>query len=103
MAKRRNPFHRIRLVYRRTSTPVKCMILAAILVSTITLLGLTGEIRNAKAAAEANRIEAAELEKKNEELTEDIDALGSVDSDKQIAEEELGLVDPNTVVFTPEN
>lgn len=103
MAARQNPFRRIRLVYRRTSTPVKCMILAALVVSTITLLGLTIGIRSANAAAEASRAEAAALEQKNAELQDDIDGLGSVDSDKQIADKELGLVDPNTVVFTPEN
>ena len=103
MAARRNPLQRIRLVYRRTSTPVKCMILAMLVVATVTLLTLTISIRSAQAKLEAQKQQAAALEQENKNLREDIDSLGSVDSDKEIAKNELGLVDPNTVIYTPEN
>ena len=42
------------------------------------------------------------LESANEELTEKIDELGSVKSVVEIAEEELGLVQPNAVVIQTE-
>ena len=103
MAARPNPFGKLRLVYRRTSTPVKCMILAALVVATAALLTLTISIRSAQAKLEAQKQQAALLEQENKELQENIDGLGSVESDKQIAKNELGLVDPNTVLYTPEN
>ena len=103
MTARKNLFSRIRLVYRRSSTLTKCVVLAAIVLSTVALLTLTAAIRDAQAAIEANRIEAAALEQQNTKLEEDIAGLGSLESDKALAEEKLGLVDPDTVVFTPEN
>lgn len=104
MSTRSNPFRRIRLVYCRTSTPVKLMILAALVASTVALLALTIGIRNAKAELEASRAEAAALEQQNAEIQKDIDGIGSVEGDKEAAEEELGLVDPDTVIFvTPDN
>ena len=49
------------------------------------------------------RHQAAQLEQENSQLEQDIDSLGSLDSLQQIAKDELGLVDPDTVVLQPEN
>ena len=46
--------------------------------------------------------EASGLEYTNEELERKTEELGSVQSIQDIAEEELGLVDPDTVIFQPE-
>ena len=43
------------------------------------------------------------LERENEELQQNIDALGSVESDERIAQEELGLAYPDTVILQPES
>ena len=48
------------------------------------------------------RQEAAAIEQENRELQDKIDNLGSVQSVQDIAREELGLVDPNTVMIQPE-
>jgi cell division protein FtsB len=45
------------------------------------------------------KAEAARLEQENAELEDKIDQLGSVQSAMDIAQEELGLVDPDTVVI----
>ena len=37
----------------------------------------------------------------NEELQEKIDTLGSVKSAQQIAEEELGLINPDAIILDP--
>lgn len=102
MAGRKNPFSRIRLVYRSSSILTKCVVLAAIVLSTAALLTLSVAIQNAKTAEEAKRAEAAALEQQNSELEENIAGLGSVQSDKELAEKYLGLVDPDTVIFVPE-
>ena len=48
MATGRNPFKRIRLVYRRSSTLVKCAAVAALVVCTIALLTLRHAILEAE-------------------------------------------------------
>ena len=45
--------------------------------------------------------QAAAAQVENAELTEKVGELGSVQSVKDIAQEELGLVDPDTVVIHP--
>lgn len=101
MANRTNPFSRIRLVYRRSGKMVKAIVLALVVLSTATLLTLGTAIRECRAAAEDLRLQAAALEQDNARLQENIDALGTIQSVKQIAREELGLVDPDTVIFEP--
>ena len=45
------------------------------------------------------RQQAAILDQRNDELRRDIDELGTTDSVRKIAQEELGLVDPDTIIF----
>ena len=95
-------FSRFRLVYRRSSTLTKCIVICTILLSTIALISLRVSLQRAEARAEGLRTEAAALQQENEELQEDIDGLGTVDSIKKIAYKLLGLVEPGSVVFEPE-
>ena len=99
----RNFTSRIRLVYKRSSRLTKLAVCAAIVLSTATLLVLRSSTLDAQAKADALRDQAAQLEQENNRLEDQIDDLGSVDSVEQIAQEELGLVDPNTVIIKPEN
>ena len=98
-----NWFSRIRLVYKRSSTVLKVMVLCAIVVSVVTLSVLGGFIAEQQARTEALREQAARLEQENQDLEDKIDNLGSVDSVEDIAKEELGLVDPDTVIIDPED
>ena len=98
----RNPFSRIRLVFRRSSKAVKCVVLATIIVATVTLLALTIAIAVAKNDAQSLRDEALNLEQKNAQLSEDINAFGTIESIKDLAKKLFGLVDPDTVFFDPE-
>ena len=101
MARSKNPFSRIRLVYRRSSTLLKCVVLAAIVLSTVAILALRHSIRHAGAQVDDLRNQAAALEQENDRLDSYIAELGTVQSVKRIASEELGLVDPDTIFFTP--
>ncbi len=101
MANRKNPFRRIRLVYRRSSTLLKCAVLAVIVLSTAALLALSLSISQTRQDAEDLRSQAARLEQENQALTEAIAQIGTVQSIKRIAMEELGLVDPDSQIFDP--
>ena len=102
MAAGANPFRRIRLVYRRSSTVVKCMVIAALVVGTAALLVLRGAITRAEQQKEELRQQAAALEQENKDLEHSISQLGTVQSVADLAEALLGLVDPDTVIFQPE-
>ncbi len=102
MAADRNPFRRVRLVYRRSSTLLKCVVLATIVFSTLALLTLRFAILDAQKQSQALRTEAAKLEQENQELSRSIAQLGTVQSVTELAGKLLGLVDPDTVIFLPE-
>lgn len=102
MAAGHNPFQRIRLVYRRSSTLVKCAALAALVICIVALLTLRYAIQEAKDRVEEARKDAAVLEQENQDLQESISNLGTVQSVVDLAGKLLGLVDPDTVIFLPE-
>lgn len=101
MEKKQNPFRKIRLVYLRSSPLLKCVVLSTLIATTIVLLVLTANIRNARTEAAENRARAEELISDNDDLQDKLDSIGSVEGNKALAEELLGLVDPDTVVITP--
>lgn len=92
---------RIRLVYKRSSTLLKCAVLAAIVLSTAALIALRAAHLEQQAEVDALRAEAAALEQDNRELLENISQLGTLQGVRRIAVEELGLADPDTVIFVP--
>ncbi len=91
----------IRLVYRSSPLLVKCVVLAAIVLSTAALIMLRGAIQEAQDKQEALQLQAAQLEQENRVLTQQIAELGTVESIKRIASLKLGLVDPNSQFFNP--
>ena len=99
MTKRRNPLSRIRLVYRRSSTLLKCVVLTTIVLCTVTVIALTAMRIHEQREKEVARREAAILEQQNQAVKDDIAILGTVEGIKKIASEVLGLVDPDTIIF----
>ena len=99
---RRNPLSRIRLVYRRSSNTLKIVVIAALVLGTMSLLMLRGAILRMEQKTEELRQQAAILEQENKKLEESISQLGTVQSVTDLAEQLLGLVDPDTVIFSPE-
>ncbi len=98
-----NFLSRIRLVYRRSSTLLKCVVLAAIVLSTVCLLALRASVLQTQQKTEDLRTQAAALEKRNERLELYISELNTVQGVKRVAMEQLGLVSPDTIFFQPEN
>ena len=91
--------NRFQLQYRRTPTLHKVVVSAAIVLSSLTLISLRVGHWEAKAKLAQLQERYAVLEQQNQELREDIDRLGTVDSIRDIAMEELGLVDPDTIII----
>lgn len=102
MAANRNPLSRIRLVYRRSPTILKCVLLGMLLVCTLALTALRISLQDAKEKTEDLREQAVALEQENLELERSISQLGTVQSVTELAGKLLGLVDPDTVIFQPE-
>lgn len=99
--KQKNP--KLRLVMRSSSTALKIVMVVLIVFSMAALTALAWVRGSIRSQVEDLRQEAAALEQENRELQEKIDALGSVQSVQDIAQEELGLVNPDTVLIQPEH
>ena len=93
---------RIRLTYRRTNNVTKIAVAVAIVTCMVTLIVLGVSIQTLKNRTEDLRQKAAVLEEANRELNEKISELGTDKSAVEIAEEELGLVQPGAVVIQTE-
>lgn len=102
MAAKQNPFSRIRLVYRRSPTILKCLLLGMLLVGTLALMVLRFSLLEAKEKTEDLRNQAVVLEQENRDLERSISQLGTVQSVTELAGKLLGLVDPDTVIFQTE-
>lgn len=97
-----NPFSKIRFVYKRSKPLTKVVVLCAIVLSMVTLLALRQQLLDAQTLKDTLKDQASQLEQENGQLKDKIDSLGSIDSVEDIAKEELGLVDPDTVIIDPE-
>ena len=76
--KRARPKYRV--VFRRGSTALKCVILAAILLCTFCLMFLRGRILKEQALAESLRSQASQLQQENEKLQLEMEQLDTVES-----------------------
>lgn len=100
MAKR-NPLEKIRLVYRRSSALLKILVLVTILASAAALLVLRTSMLGYQKQSQVLQSQAASLQQENADLTARIAELGTKDSIRRIATEELGLMDPGAQFFNP--
>jgi cell division protein FtsL len=99
MSSIRSFLNRFQLQYRRTSTLHKVVVAAAVVLSSVTLLSLRLAHWNAEERAAELRQQVAAQEQQNADLRQDINELGTADSIREIAQEELGLVDPDTIII----
>ena len=94
---------RFQLQYRRTPTLSKVVVAAAIVLSSVTLLSLRLAHWEAKDRLTELTQKVASQQQNNDALRQDIDELGTTDSIREIAREELGLVDPDTIIIEDAN
>ena len=103
MAKIKEKLKLIKLRLRPSPRSTKVMLIIALLFAMIALVTLRMKTIELEDRTEDLRQKAAALEQENTDLQENIDILGSVQSIIQIARDELGLVDPDTVILGPES
>ncbi len=80
----------------------KILVLAVLVLSIGCLIWLRGAILEAKKEADTLRTQAAQLEQENSRLETYVQQLGTVQGIIRIAQEELGLVQPDTIIFDPQ-
>jgi len=99
MAENQNPPIRKKIVVRPAPPLLKIAVCLLIVFSMAALLALRWVHNGIREETQNLTDEAATVQAENQELNEKIGTLGSVQSVKDIAQEELGLVDPDTVVI----
>ena len=99
MAKLAEMLSRIRIVPQRSSTLTKTVVLVAVVLPMAALLALGAAINNYRAQAQALKDQAAQLEQENGQLEDKTDKKGTLEGLLEFAQDFLGLVDPNSVIF----
>ena len=92
---------KIKLIPRRSSLLAKAVLLSVVLFATAAMIAMNAALVESRQQAEDLRQSAMALEQAQQDLQNRIDMLGTDDSVRQIAQEELGLVDPDTVIIIP--
>ena len=102
MAKKQNPPKKVKVEVRPASPALKVVLIILIVCSMAALIALRWVHNGILDQTQELMDEAAGVEHANEELIEKTENLGSVQSIQDIAREELGLVDPDTIVIDPQ-
>ena len=96
------PIGKVKVVRRRSRLLTKVVVLAAVLLSVATLLTLLLVIQSTRAQTEALKTEAVQLNRENSRLELYIQELGTIKGIIRIAQEELGLIEPDSIILDPE-
>ena len=102
MAKTNTPPKNVKVEVRPASNILKIILILLILFSIVALIALRWVHDGILGQIDALKEEASGLEYANEVLEQKTEELGSVQSIQEIAKEELGLVDPDTILIDPE-
>ena len=102
MTQKQTPPKKVKVEVRPASNILKIILTILILFSIVALIALRWVHNGILTQIDELKDEAAGLEHANEELEQKTQELGSVQSIQDIAKEELGLVDPNTILIDPE-
>lgn len=96
------PRKHVKVEIRPASNILKVILILLILTSIVALVALRWVHTGILTEIADLKKEASGLQYANEELERKTGELGSIQSIQDIAEEELGLVDPDTVLIDPE-
>ena len=102
MKKLMNSLRRVKLVFRKSRPVTKVVALCAVVLSMVALLTLQSAILASREQTEKLLDQAGSLEQQILDLENRIDALDTEEGIRDIAQQELGLVDPDTVILTPQ-
>lgn len=93
---------KVRIRFGRTSPLLKVLLIVMLIVCTVSLLTLRAAITDVEAQTELLRKQAAQLEKENHNLAQNIAQIGTVQGIKRIASQMLDLVEDGANFFIPE-
>lgn len=93
---------KVQIIWRHSSLLLKTLVIVLIVFSMAAMAALGWVRVSIQNQTEQMLAEAAALEEKNKELNERIQSIDAVDTIQSIAEEELGMVTPDTVLIRPE-
>ena len=102
MAQKRPPQKTVKVEVRPASNILQIILIVLILFSVVALVSLRWVHNGILTQIAELKDEASGLEYANEVLDQKTEELGSVQSIQDIAKEELGLVDPDTILIDPE-
>ena len=102
MAQKNLPPKKVKVEVRPASGILKIILIVLIAFSIVALIALRWVHSGILNQIDELKEEASGLEHSNEELEQKMGELGSVQSIQDIAQEELGLVDPDTILIDPE-
>ena len=102
MAGIREYVRRIQVEFRPSRPLTKIVVIVAIVLSMAALITLRLAQDRIEAQTNDMLAEAARLEQENQELQDKIDTMDTVEGVVDIAQEELGLVEPDTIIIKPE-
>lgn len=91
--------HNYKLVRQSTSPLLKTAVTMAIALCTVALVALRVCMWEKQTELSLIQDQAARISQENAELQARVDALGTAESYRQIAAEQLGLVDPDTIII----
>lgn len=101
MEQRTNPFRSIRIIPRPGPRKLKIIIAALLLACSVALIALGVVHSRIQQKIRDALDQAATLEQENADLADKTENLGSSSVIKEIARDELGLVDPGTILIDP--
>ena len=93
---------RIRFIYRRSSPLLKCVVLTCIVLALVALLVIGAAIQQTRAAKEADRARAAQIEQENAKIEEMNSQKGTIEWIRKIARDKLGLLPEGAEIITPQ-
>lgn len=102
MANKSTPPKNVKVEVRPASNILKIILIVLIVFSVVALAALRWVHNGIVTQTDELKQEASGLEYANSELEQKMEELGSVQSIQDIAKEELGLVDPDTILIDPE-
>ena len=96
------PLGTIKFKYRRSSKIIKIVVLTTVALSIVVLLMLSVAIDTTREDTEKLRQEAIGLEQEQSRLEKYIQELGTIQGIIRLAQEKLGLIEPDSVIIQPE-
>lgn len=91
----------VKIRFRRPGKLVTAVVCGGLVFCLLVLMAVNIGLSREQKRLQELLDQAQGLEQENSQLEDKIDSVGSVDSMEQIAKDELGLVDPDSVIVQP--